>query len=128
MIGLGKARRAWRRELMWQGKRELRGRPCVLGNMNLNRPFRDVFFFQAEDGIRDTSVTGVQTCALPISRNSHAILPARPSGDKSSDVACHAPAHGLGAALSPKAFRRGAKRSRGNGKNVVVFRDRKSVV
>src|SRR5437762_7947090 len=28
-----------------------------------------VFFFQAEDGIRDTSVTGVQTCALPISRD-----------------------------------------------------------
>src|SRR5438093_7543651 len=27
-----------------------------------------VFFFQAEDGIRDWSVTGVQTCALPISR------------------------------------------------------------
>src|SRR5437762_5721071 len=27
------------------------------------------FFFQAEDGIRDTSVTGVQTCALPISSN-----------------------------------------------------------
>src|SRR5437762_4663534 len=26
----------------------------------------DFFFFQAEDGIRDTSVTGVQTCALPI--------------------------------------------------------------
>jgi len=25
-----------------------------------------VFFLQAEDGIRDTSVTGVQTCALPI--------------------------------------------------------------
>ena len=24
------------------------------------------FFFQAEDGIRDTSVTGVQTCALPM--------------------------------------------------------------
>src|SRR5437762_10946533 len=24
------------------------------------------FFFQAEDGIRDTSVTGVKTCALPI--------------------------------------------------------------
>ena len=24
------------------------------------------FFFQAEDGIRDWSVTGVQTCALPI--------------------------------------------------------------
>src|SRR5437762_8499286 len=27
------------------------------------------FFFQAEDGIRDTSVTGVQTCALPISQS-----------------------------------------------------------
>src|SRR5438552_18975164 len=26
------------------------------------------FFFQAEDGIRDDLVTGVQTCALPISR------------------------------------------------------------
>src|SRR5256884_5678952 len=28
--------------------------------------FRSVFFFQAEDGIRDVAVTGVQTCALPI--------------------------------------------------------------
>ena len=27
-----------------------------------------VFFFQAEDGIRDRLVTGVQTCALPICR------------------------------------------------------------
>ena len=27
-----------------------------------------VFFFQAEDGIRDIGVTGVQTCALPIWR------------------------------------------------------------
>src|SRR2546422_5733531 len=27
------------------------------------------FFFQAEDGIRDVAVTGVQTCALPISRD-----------------------------------------------------------
>src|SRR6266852_8482228 len=26
----------------------------------------DAFFFQAEDGIRDATVTGVQTCALPI--------------------------------------------------------------
>src|SRR5256886_12486457 len=30
---------------------------------------RPVFFFQAEDGIRDLTVTGVQTCALPISAN-----------------------------------------------------------
>src|SRR5437867_10792736 len=28
-----------------------------------------VFFFQAEDGIRDRTVTGVQTCALPILRS-----------------------------------------------------------
>src|SRR3712207_7056448 len=31
---------------------------------------RDIFFFQAEDGIRDIGVTGVQTCALPIFRYS----------------------------------------------------------
>ena len=32
------------------------------------------FFFQAEDGIRDWSVTGVQTCALPIlDKHDHAI-------------------------------------------------------
>src|SRR5258706_5851879 len=42
------------------------------------------FFFQAEDGIRDWSVTGVQTCALPISsRRRHtrqqALPRARPS-------------------------------------------------
>src|SRR5256885_7325753 len=29
------------------------------------------FFFQAEDGIRDYKVTGVQTCALPISLMPH---------------------------------------------------------
>src|SRR2546430_12996643 len=34
------------------------------------------FFFQAEDGIRDLTVTGVQTCALPISfRSSVRSLP-----------------------------------------------------
>src|SRR5688500_20166708 len=33
------------------------------------------FFFQAEDGIRDYKVTGVQTCALPIflTRKSHTV-------------------------------------------------------
>src|SRR2546429_5834484 len=30
-----------------------------------------IFFFQAEVGIRDVAVTGVQTCALPISRHGH---------------------------------------------------------
>src|SRR5699024_11762746 len=33
------------------------------------------FFFQAEDGIRDRNVTGVQTCALPISLESWGIRP-----------------------------------------------------
>src|SRR5256886_13538671 len=42
---------AWRRCWSWK-----RSRRC----WNL--------FFQAEDGIRDLTVTGVQTCALPISR------------------------------------------------------------
>src|SRR2546430_4166931 len=42
-------------------------------HQSLRKGFRDfygilfVFFFQAEDGIRDLTVTGVQTCALPIS-------------------------------------------------------------
>src|SRR5699024_9433074 len=31
------------------------------------------FFFQAEDGIRDRNVTGVQTCALPISNSRKAV-------------------------------------------------------
>src|SRR5256885_3297945 len=35
-----------------------------------------VFFFQAEDGIRDYKVTGVQTCALPISTKKK--VPPRP--------------------------------------------------
>src|SRR5699024_11393798 len=33
------------------------------------------FFFQAEDGIRDGHVTGVQTCALPISSYSGRLIP-----------------------------------------------------
>src|SRR5882757_7787553 len=35
------------------------------------RLFFFFFFFQAEDGIRDIGVTGVQTCALPISSDQH---------------------------------------------------------
>src|SRR5438876_5077610 len=42
-----------------------------------------VFFFQAEDGIRDGRVTGVQTCALPIYLNRAAVRrTARESGEK----------------------------------------------
>src|SRR5438445_5198639 len=32
----------------------------------VTRTMFSIFFFQAEDGIRDIGVTGVQTCALPI--------------------------------------------------------------
>src|SRR5690349_23693239 len=38
---------------------------------------RTAFFFQAEDGIRDLYVTGVQTCALPISEVRDARVPGR---------------------------------------------------
>src|SRR5439155_11455643 len=37
-----------------------------------------LFFFQAEDGIRDGHVTGVQTCALPISGLGARIVPTAP--------------------------------------------------
>src|SRR5687767_15603622 len=42
-----------------------------------------VFFFQAEDGIRDKLVTGVQTCALPISGKS---LRPRRTGNAPNDA------------------------------------------
>src|ERR1017187_5974729 len=41
-------------------------RRSVLRHARKRTPGPRFFFFQAEDGIRDTSVTGVQTCALPI--------------------------------------------------------------
>src|SRR2546429_1308582 len=41
------------------------------------------FFFQAEDGIRDVAVTGVQTCALPISAQFFTRLPVPKVGDYS---------------------------------------------
>src|SRR5256885_12227834 len=37
-----------------------------MGNRHGIRAWCCAFFFQAEDGIRDYKVTGVQTCALPI--------------------------------------------------------------
>src|SRR2546430_14317752 len=36
--------------------------------------FLAFFFFQAEDGIRDLTVTGVQTCALPIFKPGHGFV------------------------------------------------------
>src|SRR2546430_3137270 len=48
----------------------LHGKIPPTSDLTLPRLFQYVvlvFFFQAEDGIRDLTVTGVQTCALPIS-------------------------------------------------------------
>src|SRR5688572_1813150 len=42
------------------------------------------FFFQAEDGIRDLTVTGVQTCALPISRVDALVVGAGPAGSNTA--------------------------------------------
>src|SRR5260370_12046922 len=49
------------------------------------------FFFQAEDGIRDSSVTGVQTCALPISNSSEE----KPSMRKPKVIVTVAPTGGM---------------------------------
>src|SRR6266511_1608727 len=43
----------------------------------MNLCFFFFFFFQAEDGIRDFHVTGVQTCALPISSDSNRFKPCK---------------------------------------------------
>src|SRR5205085_8123611 len=46
-----------------------------------------VFFFQAEDGIRDLTVTGVQTCALPIySAALPRLKPAAPESTSPSSI------------------------------------------
>src|SRR5438034_3596213 len=48
-----------------------------------------LFFFQAEDGIRDHCVTGVQTCALPICSHGKGILAlaGQPAGRSAAEVA-----------------------------------------
>src|SRR5262249_57089527 len=43
------------------------------------------FFFQAEDGIRDWSVTGVQTCALPIYAGEVTLMVTDPAAPGASD-------------------------------------------
>src|SRR5256885_9758112 len=50
------------------------------------------FFFQAEDGIRDYKVTGVQTCALPICRSSGSAGPPRHLPAAGAACAVRAPA------------------------------------
>src|SRR5688500_20311589 len=55
-------------------------------------PNCSIFLFQAEDGIRDYKVTGVQTCALPI-WHGHVLQSLRRAGDAGQSDARH-PAHG----------------------------------
>src|SRR5690606_39431592 len=46
-------------------------------------------FFQAEDGIRDFHVTGVQTCALPISSRDFGIPVEHARKEAEEDTRCH---------------------------------------
>src|SRR5256886_12317500 len=83
-----------------------------------------VFFFQAEDGIRDLTVTGVQTCALPISwrprptsrapTGSRTRVPGRPSRSTAGS-----------SSTRPTASCATARRERGTGPSPPA--DRKSV-
>src|SRR2546430_4008940 len=55
--------------------------------------FHFFFFFQAEDGIRDLTVTGVQTCALPICRRQRSGGQARRGHAPGGAGGGRAPAH-----------------------------------
>src|ERR671921_2385976 len=54
------------------------------------------FFFQAEDGIRDIGVTGVQTCALPIFADTKIDLHVDPAGFLSDVASVWTPSGALG--------------------------------
>src|SRR5256885_7378636 len=82
------------------------------------------FFFQAEDGIRDYKVTGVQTCALPIS--GPAVFPAVAAGFVAVAVAAGVDEVGDSLGLAVILLReRVAREPRGPGR---AQRDRKSGV
>src|SRR5688572_31093010 len=66
---------------------------------------RHVFFFQAEDGIRDLTVTGVQTCALPISP----AYSAGPAPSSCTASACTRPARPLPTEDQHEPFQRAMK-------------------
>src|SRR2546422_1111503 len=63
------------------------------------------FFFQAEDGIRDVAVTGVQTCALPISHHArldeHDVAADRRVIHRGGDPDLVLAGHALGMDLGP---------------------------
>src|SRR3712207_7294465 len=75
------------------------------------------FFFQAEDGIRDIGVTGVQTCALPISADAAQVGALQAAGAESRPVLSVSPElvhrvlHNEGAGYYAQAYRDGVNRS-----------------
>src|SRR5204863_4350873 len=75
------------------------------------------FFFQAEDGIRDLYVTGVQTCALPISGTARDGIPPPLSGSGASRVHNTAPCGSGSPAATPRV--NGSRPSRGRGPAVA---------
>src|SRR3712207_9402842 len=79
-----------------------------------------VFFFQAEDGIRDIGVTGVQTCALPIS--------SRPARASASSAVRTAASTTSANAASSRARASTASTIGSNWAGSTVSTDRKSVV
>src|SRR5690349_24546436 len=92
------------------------------------------FFFQAEDGIRDLYVTGVQTCALPISRD---LLPsprdhdvgrcvaheAEPRGVLEGGAGRHRPVPALGGVVVWLRLRRSEERRVGKEGGARVWRE-----
>src|SRR2546430_5591716 len=71
------------------------------------------FFFQAEDGIRDLTVTGVQTCALPISVVGLVRRPAGGRGDPRGRSGAGGSALHLGQQLPDgRGLQSGARRDR----------------
>src|SRR5256885_12421370 len=75
-----------------------------------------IFFFQAEDGIRDYKVTGVQTCALPISPGQRA------TGSERAQAHCRTgKSHGAAARRTRTAHAR-AGAARGSGDDGCAHR------
>src|SRR5699024_11815105 len=57
-----------------------------IGNSHKTSSKYYIFFFQAEDGIRDRNVTGVQTCALPILKDSSPKMTALGKGTIAEEI------------------------------------------
>src|SRR2546429_5268091 len=85
------------------------------------------FFFQAEDGIRDVAVTGVQTCALPISLGRYMLeMKSARCSRCASSQACSVQA--WRGSRSWRRFAPPAARSAEPSPGAKIHRDRKSVV